>query len=137
MTPSQKMLVQTTFVQVVPIAEQAAALFYGRLFEVDPSLRPLFKTDLKEQGQKLMQMLGTCVGKLDALEELLPAVRELGAKHAGYGVTDKDYETVGGALLWTLEKGLGAAFTPEAKDAWATTYGVLASTMKEGARAAA
>jgi len=137
MTPSQKLLVQQTFVKVVPIAEQAAALFYGRLFEVDPSLRPLFKTDLKVQGQKLMQMIGYCVGKLDAPEELLPAVRELGAKHVGYGVKDANYDTVGAALLWTLEKGLGAGFTPEVKDAWATTYGVLASTMKEGAKAAA
>lgn len=137
MTPTQKSLVQQTFLSVVPIADKAAALFYGRLFDVDPSLRPLFKTDLTEQGRKLMQMIGYCVSKLDALEELLPAVRQLGGKHAGYGVRENDYETVGGALLWTLERGLGSAFTPEVKDAWATAYGVLAATMKEGAATAA
>lgn len=137
MTPTQKTLVQQSFIKVVPIAEQAASLFYGRLFELDPALRPLFKTDLREQGKKLMQMIGYAVGKLDMPDELLPAVRQLGLKHAGYGVKDKDYETVGSALLWTLEQGLGTAFTPELKEAWAAVYGVLAGTMKDGARAAA
>ena len=112
MTPSQKSLVQQTFAQVVPIADQAAALFYGRLFELDPSLRPLFKSDIRAQGQKLMQMIGYAVSKLDAPDELTLAVEGLGRKHVGYGVKDADYGTVGAALLWTLEKGLGAAFTP-------------------------
>ena len=83
MTPSQKSLVQQTFAQVVPIADQAAALFYGRLFELDPSLRSLFKNDIRAQGQKLMQMLGYAVGKLDAPDELAPAVEGLGRKHVG------------------------------------------------------
>src|SRR5580704_7610506 len=117
MTPTQKSLVKQTFAEVVPIADQAAALFYGRLFEVAPSLRPLFKHDIQAQGRKLMQMIGYCVGKLDALDELVPAVEELGRKHAGYGAKEADYDTVGGALLWTLEKGLGPAFTPEVKAA--------------------
>ena len=135
MTPAEKDLVQTTFAKVVPIADQAAALFYGRLFEVDPSLRPLFKTDLKEQGKKLMTMIGVAVKGLDTLDQLVPAVQNLGRRHAGYGVTDAHYETVGGALLWTLEKGLGSAFTPDVKSAWTTVYTVLATTMKAGAAA--
>jgi hemoglobin-like flavoprotein len=137
MTPMQKSLVRQTFAEVVPIADRAAALFYGRLFEVAPALRPLFKHDIQAQGKKLMQMIGYCVGKLDALDELVPAVKELGRKHAAYGAKEADYDTVGGALLWTLEKGLGPAFTPEVKAAWAEVYGVLAATMIAGAHAAA
>ena len=133
MTPEQKVLVQQTFTQVLPISEQAAALFYDRLFQLDPSLRALFKSDIKEQGKKLMQMIGYCVGKLNALDEIVPAVQDLGRKHAGYGVKNDAYQTVGAALLWTLERGLGPAFTPEVKAAWAEVYGVLASTMQAGA----
>ncbi|MES1164328.1 MAG: globin family protein [Verrucomicrobiota bacterium] len=133
MTPSQKSLVQQTFAQVVPIADQAAALFYGRLFELDQSLRPLFKNDMRAQGQKLMQMIGYAVGKLDAPDELVPAVEGLGRKHVGYGVKDADYGTVGAALLWTLEKGLGPAFTADVKAAWTAAYEALAGMMKKGA----
>ena len=135
MTPAEKNLVQTTFATLVPIADQAAALFYARLFELDPSLKPLFKSDLNEQGKKLMTMIGVAVKGLDTLDELVPAVKNLGRRHAGYGVTDAHYETVGGALLWTLEKGLGSAFTPDVKAAWTTVYTVLATTMKAGAAA--
>jgi hemoglobin-like flavoprotein len=136
-TSAEKALVQSTFAQLVPIADQAAALFYGRLFEMDPSLRPLFTSDLREQGKKLMQMIGTCVKGLDALDALVPVVKSLGTRHAGYGVTDAHYQTVGGALLWTLEKGLGPAFTPDVKAAWTTVYTVLATTMQAGAQARA
>jgi hemoglobin-like flavoprotein len=136
MTPTQKSLVQQTFAQLVPIADQAAALFYGRLFEMDPSLRPLFKTPLDIQGKKLMQMIGVCVAKLDALDEVVPAVKQLGRRHVAYGVVDSHYDTVGGALLWTLEQGLGPAFTPEVKEAWTAVYVVLSSTMKSAAAAA-
>ncbi len=135
MTPAQKSLVQQTFAQLVPIADQAAALFYGKLFEMDPSLRPLFKTPLDVQGKKLMQMIGVCVSKLDALDEIVPAVKALGRRHVAYGVVDTHYVTVGGALLWTLEQGLGSAFTPAVKAAWTEVYGVLSSTMKSGATA--
>jgi hemoglobin-like flavoprotein len=135
MTPDQKALVQGTFAQVVPISEQAAELFYGRLFELDPALRALFKSDMREQGKKLMQTLGYCVSKLDQLEEILPAVQALGKKHVAYGVAEADYDTVGSALLWTLEKGLGAAFTPAVKEAWTTVYVTLSGAMKEAARA--
>src|SRR5262245_40770987 len=100
MTPTQKTLVQQTFASLVPIADQAASLFYGRLFEMDPSLRGLFKGDMREQGRKLMQMIATCVKGLDALDRLVPTVRDLGRRHAGYGVVDAHYATVGGALLW-------------------------------------
>jgi hemoglobin-like flavoprotein len=132
MTPMQKTLVRQTFNQVAPIAEQAATLFYGRLFELDASLQSLFEVDLKEQGKKLMQMLSYCVSKLDVPDELLPAVRALGARHVNYGVEPRDYDTVASALLWTLEKGLGESFTEEVKEAWAAVYAVLATTMQEG-----
>lgn len=137
MTPREKSVVRETFAQVAPSADTAAALFYGRLFELDPTLKELFKVDMREQGRKLMQMIGLAVSKLDALDELVPAVQALGRRHAGYGVKDIDYDTVGAALLWTLQQGLGPAFTPEVKSAWTTVYGLLASTMKAAAQSVA
>ena len=131
MTPQQTSLVQQSFALVVPIAETAAELFYRRLFELDPSLRALFHGDMAEQGRKLMQMLAVAVRGLNQPASLLPAVRALGRRHAGYGVTEEHFETVGAALLWTLEQGLGAAYTPEVAQAWASVYAVLATTMKE------
>jgi hemoglobin-like flavoprotein len=136
MTPEQKTLVQESFKKVVPISETAAELFYGRLFELDPGLKKLFKGDMKEQGRLLMTMIGTAVGGLDDLGAIVPAVQALGVRHKKYGVTDKDYDTVAAALLWTLEKGLGAGFTPAVKDAWVAVYGVLGGTMKQAAAAA-
>jgi hemoglobin-like flavoprotein len=133
MTPTQVELVQATWEKVVPIADTAAALFYGKLFELDPSLKPLFTSDIKEQGKKLMQMITVAVRGLNDLEKLVPAVQALGRRHVAYGVKDEHYATVGTALLWTLEKGLGDAFTPDVKEAWATVYGVLADTMKKAA----
>ena len=137
MTSAEKLLVQTTFAKVAPIADTAALLFYGRLFEIDPTLRSLFKGDMVEQGRKLMQMIGVAVNGLDRLDQLVPAVQQLGVRHATYGVKDEHYATVATALLWTLEQGLGADFTPEAKDAWTAAYTVLAGTMREAAAAAA
>jgi hemoglobin-like flavoprotein len=136
MNPIQKELVQSSFAKVAPIAEQAADLFYGRLFEIDPALRPMFPENMKEQKIKLMQMLTAAVKGLDNLETLVPVVRQLGARHTGYGVNDEHYGTVAAALLWTLEKGLGEAFTPETKEAWVVVYGILAATMQEGAATA-
>jgi hemoglobin-like flavoprotein len=133
MTPKQIELVQTTWEKVVPIADQAAGLFYNRLFELDPELKPMFKSDIKEQGKKLMQMITVAVRGLKDLGKLVPAVEDLGRRHVGYGVRKKDYETVGAALLWTLEKGLGDAFTPEVKEAWVTVYGLLSGTMQKAA----
>ena len=135
MTPDEITLVRATFAQVVPIKEAAANLFYGKLFELDPSLKPMFKGDMKEQGGKLMAMIGTAVAGLDRLERIVPAVEALGKRHAGYGVQPAHYDTVATALLWTLEQGLGAAFTPDVKAAWASAYVVLAGTMKDAAAA--
>src|SRR5215204_5055372 len=137
MDDEQIRLVQESFGQVAPIAEAAAGIFYARLFELDPGLRALFKGDMKEQGHKLMQMLGLAVKGLERPEQLLPAVRALGARHAAYGVRDKDYDTVGQALLWTLGQGLGDAFTPEVEAAWVAVYAALAATMQDAASAPA
>ena len=133
MTPQQIALVRSSFAEVSPIADSAAKLFYSRLFELDPSLRPLFRNSLDAQGSKLMNMIAGAVCLLDQPEKLLPVVRNLGRRHTGYGVEDGHYETVGAALLWTLEKGLGAAFTPEVENAWIAVYGVLADNMKMAA----
>ena len=133
MTPEQKVLVQQSFAKVVPIADQAAALFYQRLFSLDPSLQPLFRGNMEEQGRKLMKMIGTAVNGLDDLDALVPAVQDLGRRHVGYGVKDGHYDTVGAALIWTLEQGLGDAFTNPVREAWVTVYGILASTMKDAA----
>ena len=133
MTPHQIKLVQTSFAQVAPIAATAADLFYGRLFEIAPDVRAMFPDDLSGQKKKLMAMLGTAVAGLNRLDTLLPAVRALGRRHVGYGVGAEQYVPVGAALLWTLEKGLGETFTPEVREAWATTYRVLAGTMIEAA----
>lgn len=134
MTPKTIELVQTSWEKCVPIADQAAALFYGRLFELDPSLKLLFKTDIKEQGKKLMTMITVAVRGLGDLSKLVPAVQDLGRRHVAYGVTDAHYDTVGAALIWTLEKGLGASFTAEVKEAWIEVYTVLATTMKDAAK---
>jgi hemoglobin-like flavoprotein len=133
MNMTQKALVQTSFAQVQPIADAAAALFYRRLFELNPALQPLFKGDMEEQGRKLMDMLGLAVKGLDRPEALLPALAALGRRHASYGVNEKDYETVGAALLWTLEQGLGPGFTPDIREAWTAVYRFVADTMCEAA----
>jgi hemoglobin-like flavoprotein len=130
MTPEQATLVRDSFAKVSPIAVQAAAMFYDRLFVLDPSLRALFKGDMNEQGRKLMAMIGTAVGNLDRLDAIVPAVRDLGRRHVGYGVKQADYDTVAEALLWTLEQGLGDDFTPDTKAAWVSVYTVLAGEMQ-------
>lgn len=130
MTPEQATLVTQSWEKVLPIKDQAAALFYGKLFELDPSLRPLFKGDIQEQGRKLMAMINTAVRGLGDLNTLVPAVQALGRRHVGYGVQNEHYATVAVALLWTLEQGLGPAFTAEAREAWTEVYTVMASTMQ-------
>jgi hemoglobin-like flavoprotein len=129
MTPQQIELVQASFKKVVPIAGTAADLFYDRLFETAPQTRALFPQDLTEQKKKLMTMLGTAVTNLHKLDTILPAVQALGQRHKGYGVTADQYAPVGSALLWTLEKGLGAEFTPDTKAAWTEAYTALAGVM--------
>jgi hemoglobin-like flavoprotein len=136
MTPDQIQLVRDSFAKVAPIAPTAADLFYNRLFELDPSLRPLFKGDIAEQGVKLMTMLATVVANLHRLGEITPAVRALAARHVSYGVTGAHYETAGAALIWTLEQGLGNGFTPPVRDAWIACYGILSNEMIDAAAAA-
>ncbi|SDT23623.1 globin family protein [Microlunatus soli] len=130
-------LVQSTFAQIAPIADIAAGLFYDDLFNRDPSLRLLFADDLTEQRQKLMQMLGAAVDGLDDWEATVPVVRALGERHAGYGVLPEHFDTVGAALIGTLEKGLGEDFTPQVKDAWERCYGLVAGEMRSVLGAAA
>lgn len=133
MTPEQRRLVQESFKKLAPISEVAAAMFYERLFALDPALRALFRGDMAEQGRKLMAMIAMAVAALDRLETIVPAVRELGRRHAGYGVKAADYDTVGRALIGTLEAGLGADFTPPLREAWTACYGLLAGEMKQAA----
>ena len=135
MQSQQVKLVQTSFDKVLPIADVAADIFYSRLFELDPSLRRLFSGDMKLQGKKLMDSLRMVVGSLDKLDRVIPGVRALGERHVAYGVEEHHYDTVGEALLWTLERGLGDAFTDDVRDAWATAYTLLAMTMKSAAAA--
>jgi len=137
MTPRQIGLVRSSWDKVLPISKTAAELFYGKLFELDEDLKPLFKGDLTEQGEKLMTMLDTVVGSLDNLEAVIPAAQASGARHAGYGVTDEMYDTVAEALIWTLGQGLGDDFTDDVKDAWVTAYVILSGVMKEAAKEAA
>jgi hemoglobin-like flavoprotein len=126
----QKVLIQASFSKVLPIADAAAELFYGRLFELDPSLRPMFRGDMTQQGKKLMATLKVVVMGLDRLDQLIPAVEALARRHVGYGVKDEHYETVGAALIWTLQKGLGDSFTPSVASAWVAAYGLIAGVMK-------
>ncbi|MGB1800799.1 MAG: globin family protein [Gammaproteobacteria bacterium] len=129
MTPEQISLVSESWAKVLPISEQAAELFYGKLFELDPSLKPLFKGDMKEQGRKLMLMIDTAVSNINDVEAIIPALEDLGKRHVGYGVKAEYYTTVAEALLWTLGQGLGEAFTEEVKEAWTQTYTTLAEVM--------
>ncbi len=129
MTGDQVKAIQDSFDKVAPIAEQAAELFYGRLFEIAPAVKPLFRGDMKEQGRKLMATLAVVVKGLDNLEAILPAASALAKRHVGYGVKAADYTPVGAALLWTLERGLGASWTPELAEAWGAAYGVLSEFM--------
>ena len=130
MTPRQVELIRGSWTKVEPIADVASTLFYDRLFELDPTLRRLFRrTDMAQQKKLLMQTLTVVVRSLDRLEQIVPAIQALGRRHAGYGVRASHYDTVGQALLWTLGQGLGDGFTPEVQDAWAEAYTVLATVM--------
>lgn len=134
MSPDQKNLVQQTWHHVVPIADSAAVLFYDRMFEIDPDLRVLFNgTDLARQRQKLIQALSAVVGGLDHIEDLLPEIEALGRRHVDYGATDAHYETVGAALLGTLEEGLGDAWTADVEAAWTAAYALIAGVMRTAA----
>jgi nitric oxide dioxygenase len=129
MTPDQVKLVQESFAKVVPISEQAAVLFYDRLFEIAPSVKTMFPTDMTEQRKKLMATLAVVVNGLSNLEPILPAASALAKRHVSYGAKPAHYPVVGAALLWTLEKGLGDAWTPEIAQAWTAAYGTLSEYM--------
>jgi nitric oxide dioxygenase len=131
--PDDIVRVRASFALVVPIKEATADLFYGRLFEIAPQARALFPDDLSEQKRKLMAMIATAVGGLNKLDALAPTVKALGARHVAYGAKAEHYAVVGEALLWTLERGLGEAFTPEVRQSWTKVYGTLAALMQAGA----
>lgn len=133
MTPEQITLVQTSWAKVAPIADQAADIFYDRLFEIAPEARPLFSEDMAKQKRALMGMLATAVNGLNKLDTILPAVKALGERHVDYGATDAHYELVAAALLYTLRKGLGESFTPPVEEAWIKAYATLASVMMDSA----
>ena len=133
MTPEQIELVKSSWAKVSPIAEQVAELFYGKLFSLNPELKLLFKSDMKGQGRKLMVMLNTAVNSLDKLDVVIPIIEASGRRHVDYGVKEEDYDTVGEALIWTLNEGLGDDFSDEVKTAWIKVYALLANTMKEAA----
>lgn len=133
MTRTQIELVRQSWKEVAVLGDAAGQLFYARLFALDPSLAGMFRGDMREQGRKLVAMIGVAVNGLARIETLVPVIEALGRRHVGYGVRDHHYATVAEALLWTLEQGLGKGFTPEVKEAWTVTYGLLATTM-QGAR---
>lgn len=132
MTPEQIKLVKKNFNQIAPLADEVATEFYQQLFQLDASLRPLFKDDLNEQKKKLMMMLGYAVGTLDRIEVFEPSLEELGRKHVAHGVRDEHYETVGNALILTFRKMLGASLTAELETAWIAAYILIAGTMQSG-----
>lgn len=129
MTPNQITLVQQSFRALAPMADAAGEAFYQRLFELDPSLRPLFGDDIAAQSRKLMQALTMLVHALDRIDTVMPVLQGLGRRHRDYGVTAAHFDTVGQALLWTLEVGLGAAWHEELRDTWACLYGDVAAVM--------
>ncbi|HKM63360.1 MAG TPA: globin domain-containing protein [Acidisphaera sp.] len=130
MTPSQQELVRASFARLAVMPEVAGALFYERLFAVNPDFRALFKGDMRVQGMKLMTMLAVIVFHLHEQGEILPAIRDMGHRHVAYGVKDSYYDALGECLLWTLEQVLGEDFTPEVRDAWSVCYDELARQMK-------
>jgi nitric oxide dioxygenase len=132
-TQQQKLLVQESFLKVEPIADQAAELFYSKLFEYDPSLKKLFKGDMKSQGKKLMATLKIAVKSLDDIDSLIPVLQNLATQHIDYGVTVDDYTPVGNALLFALHTGLGNDFSPSLKAAWIEVYTTIANVMRKHA----
>ncbi len=137
MDARQISLVQDSFVHVLPIPEQAAAAFYARLFELAPEVRPLFKSDMAEQGRKLLMTLSAIVDGLDHIDTLLPVARELAIRHVRYGAKPHHYAAVGSALIDTLRDLVGPAWTAETETAWAEAYSILSGAMIEAGRRAA
>jgi len=129
-TLRQKQLVQESFKKVIPISEVAADIFYTKLFEYAPEVKPLFKGDIKEQGKMLMATLRVAVKGLDDLDSLVPILHRIAEKHVDYGVKAEHFSPVGNALLFALKQGLGNDFTPELRQAWVDTFRLIATTMK-------
>lgn len=132
-TEKQKQLIKSSFAKVEPIADTAAEIFYAQLFKYDPSLKSLFKSDMKAQGKKLMAALKLAVASLDNLEKLVPVLEKMAVTHVDYGVKVEDYTPVGNALLYALKQGLGKEFTPELRQAWIDVYAVMATVMRQAA----
>jgi hemoglobin-like flavoprotein len=130
LTTAQKTIVQTTFAQVAD-ADLLASRFYARLFEIDPSTKPLFRYEMTDQRQKLIQTIAIVVNSLDNLSPIVPAIQSLGKRHINYGVKPQHWDSVGSALLWALEDAFGALFTTEVRDAWAAAYGLIAQTAND------
>jgi nitric oxide dioxygenase len=133
MTPEQIQLVRLSFVTVMDAKASAGKLFYDRLFAIAPEVRPLFKSDIGDQAEKMMDMLATAIAALKSPQALTPVLEGLGRRHAGYGVRDEHYDNVREAMLWALERTLGDAFTPQVRDAWTALYGTVAAVMKNAA----
>jgi len=129
LTQNQITLIQQSFAKVEPIADKAAEIFYAKLFELDPYLKPLFKGSMVNQGSKLMQTLKVAVAGLDNLSAIVPVLENLAARHVDYGVRPQDYITVGNALLYTLETGLGDAYTSDVSEAWTDLYTLITQVM--------
>src|SRR3974377_262856 len=129
MTPEQVKLVQQSFSKIIPISDQAAVIFYDRLFEIAPQVKSMFPSDMAEQRGKLMATLTAVVNGLGNLSSILPAASALAKRHVAYGARAEHYPVVGAALLWTLEKGLGESWTPDVANAWKAAYGTLSAFM--------
>jgi hemoglobin-like flavoprotein len=136
-TPDQVQIIKSTFAQVLKIKEKAGLLFYERLFAIAPETKPLFKGDIAEQSRKLMDTLALAIGMLRDMPTLVQTLQALARRHVKYGVKDEHYDTVGVALLWTLEQGLGPAFTPKAREAWTALYGAVAKIMMDAVQTGA
>ncbi len=137
MTPAQIEAVKQSWTGMLPLQDKAASMFYGKLLELDLALQVLLKDEMVQHGGKLISMIANAVNALDRLETLVPALQSTGVRYAAYGVRDADYAAVRAALLWTLQTGLGDAFTTHVEDAWTEAYGVIAMTMQHAAREAA
>ncbi len=134
MKPETQRLVRESWAQFQPVAERLAPYFYQRLFELDPEARRLFAhTDMEAQGRKVMQMFGEIARILDQPGALVAEVADLGRRHVHYGVQDHQYDSVGTALIWTLEYGLGPAFSAEVRDAWTEAYLLVAAVLRRAA----
>jgi len=133
MTPEQKELVRASFDSLLPVAQSTAELFYSRLFETNPSLRPMFMSDMRGQARKFISMVRVVVTHMDQIDQVTPAVEAMGRRHSGYGVENRHYEAFGKALTWAMEETLGPAFDAQTRDAWMALYASLADSMKRAA----